>query len=44
MVDESGKEIPMNFDHGTTTLGFKYQEKKNILITISIARDNYQKK
>nr|ALS04248.1 proteasome subunit beta type-5 [Acartia pacifica] len=25
LVDESGKEIPMNFDHGTTTLGFKYQ-------------------
>jgi 20S proteasome subunit beta 5 len=25
LVDESGKEIPMNFDHGTTTLGFKYK-------------------
>jgi len=25
LKDESGKDIPMNFDHGTTTLGFKYQ-------------------
>ena len=25
MTDEGGKDIPMNFDHGTTTLGFKYQ-------------------
>jgi len=25
LVDESGKEIPMNFDHGTTTLAFKYK-------------------
>jgi len=25
LVDESGKEIPLNFDHGTTTLGFKYK-------------------
>jgi len=25
LVDESGKEIQMHFDHGTTTLGFKYQ-------------------
>jgi len=23
--DEEGREIPMNFDHGTTTLGFKFQ-------------------
>jgi len=23
--DEDGREIKMNFDHGTTTLGFKYQ-------------------
>jgi len=25
LVDDQGKEIKMNFDHGTTTLGFKYQ-------------------
>jgi len=25
LTNEDGKEIPMNFDHGTTTLGFKYQ-------------------
>ncbi|XP_023332705.1 proteasome subunit beta type-5 [Eurytemora carolleeae] len=25
LVDDQGKDIPMNFDHGTTTLGFKYQ-------------------
>ena len=25
LVDEAGKEIKMNFDHGTTTLGFKYK-------------------
>jgi len=25
LQSEDGKEIPMNFDHGTTTLGFKYQ-------------------
>jgi len=25
LTDEGGKDIPMNFDHGTTTLGFKYQ-------------------
>jgi len=25
LVDDSGNEIPMNFDHGTTTLGFKYK-------------------
>ena len=25
LVDDSGREIPMNFDHGTTTLGFKYK-------------------
>ena len=25
LVDETGREIKMNFDHGTTTLGFKYQ-------------------
>jgi len=25
LKDESGKDIPMHFDHGTTTLGFKYQ-------------------
>ena len=25
LKDDTGKDIPMNFDHGTTTLGFKYQ-------------------
>ena len=25
LKDEAGNDIPMNFDHGTTTLGFKYQ-------------------
>merc|ERR1712013_62222 len=25
LVDDQGKEVKMNFDHGTTTLGFKYQ-------------------
>ena len=25
LVDEAGREIKLNFDHGTTTLGFKYQ-------------------
>jgi len=25
LVDDAGKEINMRFDHGTTTLGFKYQ-------------------
>jgi len=25
LVDDQGKEVNMNFDHGTTTLGFKYQ-------------------
>ena len=25
LTDDAGKDIPMNFDHGTTTLGFKYQ-------------------
>ena len=25
LVDDQGKQIPMNFDHGTTTLGFKFQ-------------------
>jgi len=25
LVDEAGKDIKMHFDHGTTTLGFKYQ-------------------
>ncbi len=25
LVDEAGREIKMNFDHGTTTLGFKYK-------------------
>ena len=24
-VDEYGRPINMNYDHGTTTLGFKYQ-------------------
>ena len=24
-VDDHGREIKMNYDHGTTTLGFKYQ-------------------
>merc|ERR1712147_200619 len=24
LVDDQGKEVKMNFDHGTTTLGFKY--------------------
>jgi hypothetical protein len=25
LVDEQGKQIPMHFDHGTTTLAFKFQ-------------------
>merc|ERR1712227_274807 len=25
LKDDTDKDIPMNFDHGTTTLGFKYQ-------------------
>jgi len=25
LTDDQGKDIAMNFDHGTTTLGFKYQ-------------------
>ena len=25
MVNQEGKKIDLNFDHGTTTLGFKYQ-------------------
>jgi len=25
LVDDQGKDVDMNFDHGTTTLGFKYQ-------------------
>ena len=25
LTDDGGKDIDMNFDHGTTTLGFKYQ-------------------
>merc|ERR1712106_382716 len=25
LTDDQGKDIDMNFDHGTTTLGFKYQ-------------------
>jgi len=25
LMDDQGKEVDMNFDHGTTTLGFKYQ-------------------
>ena len=24
-VDEHGREMKINYDHGTTTLGFKYQ-------------------
>ena len=35
LVDESGKEIPLNFDHGTTTLGFKYKVYIVLLICIS---------
>ena len=25
LTDDQGQDIEMNFDHGTTTLGFKYQ-------------------
>ena len=25
LTDDQGNDIAMNFDHGTTTLGFKYQ-------------------
>jgi len=32
LVDESGKEIKMHFDHGTTTLGFKY--KGGVLLAV----------
>ena len=25
LTDDAGSDLPMNFDHGTTTLGFKYK-------------------
>ncbi len=36
LVDDQGKQIPMHFDHGTTTLGFKYQVLYGGQITNSI--------
>ena len=31
-IPVQGKEVKMNFDHGTTTLGFKYQVGNLVLM------------